>query len=218
MGNEQNPYVVLFSAPDVENVTIHSGTKIVYDGAFQNRKNIKNVVLPSGLLSIGQEAFRDCTKLQSITIPDSVATISMYAFLDCPYSLNVYYTGSKEQRDKMAIVAYNERLENATWHYDSCPVGALHSYDNECDISCNACGKERIIYHIYTSACDEECDICGNKRSGLAEHTFVGEDPCSLCGAPPYVIGDLDGVEGVTDADAVYLLYHTFLPDLYPLH
>ena len=32
-----------------------------------------------------------------------------------------------------------------------------------------------------------------------------------------YVPGDLDGVEGVTDADAVYLLYHTFVPDLYPV-
>ena len=32
-----------------------------------------------------------------------------------------------------------------------------------------------------------------------------------------YTPGDLDGVEGVTDADAVYLLYHTFLPDLYPV-
>ena len=28
--------------------------------------------------------------------------------------------------------------------------------------------------------------------------------------------GDLDGSEEVTDRDAVYLLYHTFLPDLYP--
>ena len=33
-----------------------------------------------------------------------------------------------------------------------------------------------------------------------------------------YTPGDLDGVEGVTDADAVYLLYHTFLPGLYPVN
>ncbi len=33
-----------------------------------------------------------------------------------------------------------------------------------------------------------------------------------------YVVGDLDGVEGVTDRDAVYLLYHTFLPNLYPVN
>ena len=33
-----------------------------------------------------------------------------------------------------------------------------------------------------------------------------------------YVLGDIDGVEGVTDADAVYLLYHTFLSDIYPVN
>ena len=31
------------------------------------------------------------------------------------------------------------------------------------------------------------------------------------------VPGDVDGVEGVTDADAIYLLYHTFYPDEYPI-
>ena len=33
-----------------------------------------------------------------------------------------------------------------------------------------------------------------------------------------YTPGDIDGVEGVTDRDAVHLLYHTFLPDLYPVN
>lgn len=33
-----------------------------------------------------------------------------------------------------------------------------------------------------------------------------------------YVVGDIDGVEGVTDRDAVYLLYHTFLSDIYPVN
>ncbi len=33
-----------------------------------------------------------------------------------------------------------------------------------------------------------------------------------------YIPGDVDGVESVTDADAVYLLYHTFLPEQYPVN
>ncbi len=33
-----------------------------------------------------------------------------------------------------------------------------------------------------------------------------------------YVVGDIDGVEGVTDRDAVHLLYYTFLPNLYPVN
>ena len=35
---------------------------------------------------------------------------------------------------------------------------------------------------------------------------------------PEYIIGDLDGNNTVTDADAVYLLYHTLLPELYPIN
>ncbi len=33
-----------------------------------------------------------------------------------------------------------------------------------------------------------------------------------------YIPGDVDGNETVTDADAVYLLYYTFLPDAYPVN
>lgn len=34
----------------------------------------------------------------------------------------------------------------------------------------------------------------------------------------PYVLGDIDGVEGVTDADAEWLLMYTFFPDDYPVN
>ncbi len=92
-----------------------------------------------------------------------------------------------------------------------------HSYSSACDIDCNTCGQERVVYHTYSSACDQKCDICGHKRSGLAAHSYAGDTPCSLCGAPACTPGDLDKNEQVTDADAVYLLYHTFLPDAYPV-
>ena len=34
----------------------------------------------------------------------------------------------------------------------------------------------------------------------------------------PYVLGDIDGVEGITDADAEYLLMYTFFPEDYPVN
>lgn len=37
-------------------------------------------------------------------------------------------------------------------------------------------------------------------------------------GTPAYIAGDVNGDDEVTDRDAVHLLYHTFLPDLYPVN
>ena len=34
----------------------------------------------------------------------------------------------------------------------------------------------------------------------------------------PYITGDVNGDEEVTDADAIYLLYATFNPEKYPLN
>ena len=33
-----------------------------------------------------------------------------------------------------------------------------------------------------------------------------------------YIIGDIDGIDGVTDADAVYLLMYTLFDEDYPLN
>ena len=33
-----------------------------------------------------------------------------------------------------------------------------------------------------------------------------------------YIPGDIDGEEGISNKDAIYLLYHTFLPEKYPVN
>ena len=76
---------------------------------------------------------------------------------------------------------------------------AHHVYNNECDANCNNCGHERKVSHIYDNKDDLICNCCGHER-------------------PPYTPGDLDDNDDVTDRDAVHLLYHTFLPDLYPVN
>ena len=39
-----------------------------------------------------------------------------------------------------------------------------------------------------------------------------------MCGCLKYTLGDIDGLEGITDADAEYLLMHTFFPEDYPVN
>ena len=94
----------------------------------------------------------------------------------------------------MEIGDNNGWIPYATWHYNTCET---HTYDNACDTTCNECGYVRAVPdHVYNDENDRDCNECGYVL---------------------YVVGDLDGEVGITDADAVYLLYHTFLPDLYPV-
>lgn len=77
-----------------------------------------------------------------------------------------------------------------------------HSYDNDCDPSCNSCGTERKVEHSYakTWSVDETthwyaCSICGEKKDA-GEHVFATEwtvidvghgYACTVCGAIPGV-------------------------------
>ncbi len=60
------------------------------------------------------------------------------------------------------------------------------------------------------------CSICGKEET--ANHIRGNNGACTGCGMQMYIPGDVDGNETITDADAVYLLYYTFLPDAYPVN
>jgi len=95
-----------------------------------------------------------------------------------------------------------------------------HTYSNDCDTKCNYCNAERDAHHVYNNECDANCNNCGHERK--VSHIYDNKDDliCNCCGheRPPYTPGDLDDNDDVTDRDAVHLLYHTFLPDLYPVN
>ena len=57
----------------------------------------------------------------------------------------------------------------------------------------------------------------------MCEHEYDNNDDliCNICEFKrerPYTPGDVDGIEGVTDADAEWLLMFTFFPDDYPVN
>lgn len=64
------------------------------------------------------------------------------------------------------------------------------------------------IENIFYAGTEEEWNALDN-RPEYVNITFNY--------VPAYIPGDIDGVEGVTDADAVYLLMHTFFSDMYPV-
>ena len=163
-------------------------------------------------------------------------------FYDCINLEDVYFLGSESQKN-IDISHGNEMIVDfAQWHYNTCKTehtytGCLdatcencdwerntvseHTFDNACDATCNVCNQTReAIEHSYDNACDENCNVCSEKRK--APHVYDNSEDliCNDCGyeRPPYIPGDIDGVEGITDADAEYLLMHTFFPEDYPVN
>ena len=61
-----------------------------------------------------------------------------------------------------------------------------------------------------------ECTICGDKKD-FSEHS-VEDGVCKECGKAFYTLGDVDGEEGITANDAIYVLYNVFFgEESYPI-
>ncbi len=67
------------------------------------------------------------------------------------------------------------------------------------------------------------CSVCGNVETRVVAptgiHVFDDDEDkeCNTCDYVKYVAGDVDGKEGISDADAIYLLLHTYFPEDYPI-
>lgn len=109
--------------------------------AFCGCTNLENIVLSNNLETIESNLFEGCTKLTAITIPDHVNAIHSFAFSGCtslasiimPANVkeigkgatdrctrlkDVYYSGTEEQWQKIAINnTKNAPLRNATIHF-----------------------------------------------------------------------------------------------------
>ena len=60
----------------------------------------------------------------------------------------------------------------------------LHSFDNNCDATCNGCEFIRTVGdHVYDNACDWNCNVCGYPRA-VGDHVYDDQydDTCNECG------------------------------------
>lgn len=191
-----------YGCKKLQSVTIPSSVKQIDTQAFR-RTGLVSIVIPEGVKTIQDAAFEQCTALVSVTLPSSLTHIGNYAFQSCKmtsivFSTNlkqigtsafnycrvtdVWYLGNKNDKAGMTIGGFNACLNTATWHYDSCPIGAAHSYDNDCDATCNGCGIVRIVpAHIYDNVCDTTCNVCGNNRSVEHQYDDACDTKCNIC-------------------------------------
>jgi len=87
----------------------------------ENGAEITDLVIPEGVTSIGNFLFANCKSLRSVTIPASVTTIGWDAFDRCENLTVIYYTGSQNDWNTIAIERNNAVLQNATIFYNYKP-------------------------------------------------------------------------------------------------
>ena len=106
---------------------------------YPEGKSQTSYTIPNSVTSIGNYAFWGCSGLTSITIPDSVTSIGGVAFDGCTGLKDVYYTGSKDEWEAISIGEYNDRLLNATIHYNGNDDSVLSLNRSEMTVSNNVC-------------------------------------------------------------------------------
>lgn len=118
LGNDNNPYIVLIKAKNenISSCTIHTGTRFIYDYAFEYCKNLTKVSIPNSVISIGKYIFSSCSSSINVTIPDSVTYIGDNAFSDCEVICTVHdntcYLGNDDNPYVVLIKAAHKNISN----------------------------------------------------------------------------------------------------------
>ena len=133
-------YWTFWDCTSLQTVILPDNLQKIGDHAFDNCTSLVSIDLPKSLEVIEGSTFWSCTSLEDITIPESVTRIDSgafkncenlktvmmsknikeicnYAFANCPNLQDVYYDGTKANRDAIVVEEANEPLMNAVWHY-----------------------------------------------------------------------------------------------------
>ncbi|MBQ7203799.1 MAG: leucine-rich repeat domain-containing protein [Eubacterium sp.] len=158
----------VYDSRDNCNALIETSTNRLITGSL-------NTVIPDGITTIDSGAFFNLKKLTSINIPCSVTIIEGHAFGNTNLK-SVYYTGSKEDWDKIQIDNYhgdlgkdNEPLLNATIYYNY----SNHSHIFENNI-CTVCGINEYSYNLSDSNIATITNYYGNATSLTLPSTIDG--------------------------------------------
>ena len=166
------------------------------DGWSFSGCDINSAVIPDGVRVIGKAAFSGCYRLKEVTIGSSVTTICDGAF-NSTSLVSVTIPDSVTSIGSFAFdLCYS--LTTVTIGSGLTTIG---------DIAFNGF-RITDVYYNGTEAAWGRIEIgTGNEALTNATIHFLGMD------SP--VFGDLDGDGHITEDDAIYLLQHVLMPDMF---
>ena len=132
-------YEAFADCTGLTSITIPNSVTSIGRYAFYGCTGLTSITIPNSVTSIEDSAFDGCSGLTSITIPNSVTSIDDSAFWDCTGLKDVYYTGSKDEWKAISIGRYNDRLLDATIHYNWIDDSVLSLNRSEMTVSNNVC-------------------------------------------------------------------------------
>lgn len=115
------------------------------NGPLSHCKTLKHVVLEAGMKTVPDYLCADAKSITTVVIPSTVTSIGDGAFYNCTDLTDVYFDGTPEEWEKIAIGSNNTSLNGATLIYHT------HSYDSG-EITAPTCTEQG--YTTYT------CMVC----------------------------------------------------------
>ena len=118
----------------------------------------------------------------------------------------------------MEKVATGHTLTHHDAKAPTCTEKGWDAYD-----TCSNCDHTTYVEKVATGHTYGESTVVEPEyqKDGYTVHTCTvcsHEEKYNIVPALTYILGDVNGDEEITDADAIYLLYATFNPEKYPLN
>ena len=200
-------------------VSIPGSVKMIEDYAFYCCENLKTLTIGDGVSAIGNSAFYGCERLTSLVLPDSITVLAPSAFSGCKALLIVRLSANLESigsycfngcRKITRIVLPNTLTDigDSVW-YDCTAIeeifwlGTPTQYG---ELTMSFPDGAKVYY--YSEEKPETVDQYDYW------HYVDGEIEIWVL----YIRGDVNGDGKVNSADAIYLLRHTIMNDLYPIN
>ena len=230
-----------YGCSSLTSINIPNNVTSIGSSAFSGCSSLTSISIPNSVTSIGSSAFNYCNKIKKITLPFVGATLNgtdnnhfgyIFGASDCsenqmyvPASLKtVVITGGNliderafYQCSKIEEVIITENVREISYYAFEYCTELKAIYIPKCVLNLN--------YSRIFDKCNQLTIYCPKNSQA---HNYAQSWGIPFKTVTSYqdqfgaiyggTFGDLNGDESVTDADAVYLLYYTFLPDIYPVN